>query len=229
MPLPRTEEKQDGAPLEITKNDLDNAWISARTTAGNKDKSIVCKKNGERRTGGDGSKDRWKERWRSRLLVHPKIQSSIHSHEVLSARIAVLRLRTEKKATITIVNCYAPNSVASEEDKDNFYAELESVVEKEKSYYMYICGDFNALVGNGSDGNWRLGRHGNETRNDNGFRLLDLMSSCNLFHGNSIFEKPQHRRLNLGKPERKNPFRAGPHPHESKMEFDGHHSSTFLR
>ncbi|EYC30867.1 hypothetical protein Y032_0004g1819 [Ancylostoma ceylanicum] len=104
------------------------------------------------------------------FLVHPKIQSSIHSHEVLSPRIAVLRLRTVKKATITIVNCYGPNSVASKEDKDNFYAELEAVVKKEKSYYKYICGDFNALVGNGSDGNWRLGRHGNATRNDNGFR-----------------------------------------------------------
>ncbi|EYC11218.1 hypothetical protein Y032_0051g2083 [Ancylostoma ceylanicum] len=128
------------------------------------------------------------------FMIHPRVQPSIHSHEILSPRIAVLRLRTTKNATITIVNCYAPNSVASEEDKDNFYTELEATVKKEKSYYKYICGDFNALVGNGSDGNWRLGRHGNEARNDDGLRLLDLMSSCNLFHGNSIFEKPQHRR-----------------------------------
>ncbi|EYB93987.1 hypothetical protein Y032_0177g621 [Ancylostoma ceylanicum] len=115
------------------------------------------------------------------FMIHPRVQRSIHSHEILSPRIAVLRLRTTKNATITIVNCYAPNSVASEEDKDNFYTELEATVKKEKSYYKYICGDFNALVGNGSDGNWRLGRHGNEARNDNGLRLLDLMSSCNLF------------------------------------------------
>ncbi|KIH42571.1 hypothetical protein ANCDUO_27444, partial [Ancylostoma duodenale] len=75
------------------------------------------------------------------------------------------------------LNCYALNSVASEEDKDNFYSELEAVIRKEKSYYKYTCGDFNAVVENGSDGNWRLGRHGNEIRNDNGFRLLDLISA----------------------------------------------------
>ncbi|EYB85744.1 hypothetical protein Y032_0292g1594 [Ancylostoma ceylanicum] len=111
-------------------------------------------------------------------MIHPRVQHSIHSHEILSPGIAVLRLRTTENATITIVICYAPNSVASEENEDNFYTVLEATVKKEKFYYRYICGDFNALVGNGSDGNWRLGRHGNEARNDNGLRLLDLMSSC---------------------------------------------------
>ncbi|KIH59292.1 endonuclease/exonuclease/phosphatase family protein [Ancylostoma duodenale] len=106
------------------------------------------------------------------FLIHPKIQPSILSHD--KSTFAVLRLRTENKATIIIVNSYAPNSIASEEDKDNFYTELEAVVRKEKSYYKHICGDFNALVGNGGDGNWRLGRHGNGIRNDNGFGLLDL-------------------------------------------------------
>ncbi|KIH57894.1 hypothetical protein ANCDUO_11910 [Ancylostoma duodenale] len=69
------------------------------------------------------------------FLIHPKTQPSILSHEILSPRIAVLRLRTEKKTPITILNCYAPNSVASEEDKDNFYSELEEVIRKGKSYY----------------------------------------------------------------------------------------------
>ncbi|KIH58406.1 hypothetical protein ANCDUO_11386 [Ancylostoma duodenale] len=94
--------------------------------------------------------------------------------------------------TNTIVNCYAPNSVATEEDKDNSYSELEAAAGKEMSYYKYICVDFKSLVGNGSDGNWRLRRHGNEARNENDFRLLDLMFSCNQFHGNSVFQKPQH-------------------------------------
>ncbi|KIH50013.1 hypothetical protein ANCDUO_19911 [Ancylostoma duodenale] len=38
----------------------------------------------------------------------------------------MLRLQTEKKATITIMNCYAPNSVVSEEDKGNFCLEFEA-------------------------------------------------------------------------------------------------------
>ncbi|KIH50538.1 hypothetical protein ANCDUO_19383 [Ancylostoma duodenale] len=33
-PPPRTEEEPDRAPLEISRNDLDSAWISAPTIAG---------------------------------------------------------------------------------------------------------------------------------------------------------------------------------------------------
>ncbi|KIH55112.1 hypothetical protein ANCDUO_14735 [Ancylostoma duodenale] len=84
------------------------------------------------------------------FLIHPRVQPNIHLHEILSLRIAVLRLRTKKKATITILNCYAPNSVASEEAEDNFNSELGAIVKKEKSY-KYICRDFNALIGNGSE------------------------------------------------------------------------------
>ncbi|KAK6017958.1 hypothetical protein OSTOST_02967, partial [Ostertagia ostertagi] len=95
---------------------------------------------------------------------------------------------------ISIVNCYAPTNSADEEEKDAFYHELEEVVKREKSYYKYLCGDFNAALGNGNDGNWRLGKHGEGNRNDNGTRVLDLVYSCNLYHGNSLFDKPQNRR-----------------------------------
>ncbi|RCN38125.1 hypothetical protein ANCCAN_15963, partial [Ancylostoma caninum] len=103
-PLLRTEEDQDGAPLEIPKNDLDNAWISARTIAGDENESTVCKKDSSARNSNSTYY----------CVTTPNGKVSYHH-------------------TITIVNCYAPNSVASEEDKDNFYSELEAVIRKGKS------------------------------------------------------------------------------------------------
>ncbi|CAD6185382.1 unnamed protein product [Caenorhabditis auriculariae] len=40
----------------------------------------------------------------------------------------------------------------------------------------------------------RHGKHGLGTRNDNGERLADLLDSRRLYHGNSLFEKPDQRR-----------------------------------
>ena len=90
---------------------------------------------------------------------------------------------------ISIINCYALTSAAEEEEKEEFYSDLESTITEEKSYYKYICGDLNGTVGNGRDGNRRIGNHGNEEKNENGFRVLDIIFSCNLYHGNSLFKK----------------------------------------
>ncbi|KAK6058573.1 endonuclease/exonuclease/phosphatase family protein [Cooperia oncophora] len=108
---------------------------------------VIGQKNLVRNSGGVG------------FLVNRSIESNVHSHEILSPRIALLRLKTRQKAMISIVNCYAPTNSADEEEKDAFYHELEEVVKREKSYYKYLCGDFNAALGNGNDGNWRLGKH----------------------------------------------------------------------
>ncbi|VDO21715.1 unnamed protein product [Heligmosomoides polygyrus] len=41
---------------------------------------------------------------------------------------------------------------------------------------------------------WRLGPHGTSSRNENGERLIDFLSACRLYHGNSMFRKPSNRR-----------------------------------
>ena len=58
------------------------------------------------------------------FVVHPSIVHLVDSHEVLSPRLAVLRLRSLRQKTISIINCYSPTSAADGNEMDAFYEGL---------------------------------------------------------------------------------------------------------
>uniref|UniRef100_A0A7I4Y8T5 Reverse transcriptase domain-containing protein n=1 Tax=Haemonchus contortus TaxID=6289 RepID=A0A7I4Y8T5_HAECO len=128
------------------------------------------------------------------FVVHPSVVHLVDSHEILSPRFAILRLRHTHMKTISIVNCYSPHSTADEEELDAFYDQLEEIIHNEKSFYKFVVGDFNARLGEAREEEFRIGRFGMGDRNENGNRLAGLLSAARLFHGNSFFQKKEHRR-----------------------------------
>ncbi|KAK6749745.1 hypothetical protein RB195_002010 [Necator americanus] len=119
------------------------------------------------------------------FVVHPYVVHLVDSHEILSPRLAILRLRPLRQKPISIINCYSPRSAADESELDTFYEELEE---------KFVVGDFNAKLGKATEEEYRIGRFGLEDRNENGNRLAGLLSAARLFHGNSLFMKKDHRR-----------------------------------
>ncbi|KAK6048704.1 endonuclease/exonuclease/phosphatase family protein, partial [Cooperia oncophora] len=132
------------------------------------------------------------------FLINQAVVHLVDSHKIISPRIAVLRLLTKDQGAISIINGYAPTSTATDEEREEFYQLLEDTIQNERTYYKYVVGDFNALIGTNHNGDWRLGPHGTNSRNENGERLLDLLSACGLYHGTSMFEKPTGRRWTWG-------------------------------
>ncbi|KAK6729601.1 hypothetical protein RB195_006570 [Necator americanus] len=128
------------------------------------------------------------------FVVHPSVVHLVDSHEILSPRLAILRLRPLRQKSISIINCYSPTSAADDSELDAFYEELEEVVRNEKSFYKFVVGDFNAKLGKATEEEYRIGRFGLGDRNENGNRLAGLLSAARLFHGNSLFMKKDHRR-----------------------------------
>ncbi|KAK6763451.1 hypothetical protein RB195_023953 [Necator americanus] len=78
------------------------------------------------------------------FVVHPYVVHLVDSHEILSPRLAILRLRPLRQKPIRIINCYSPTSAPDESELDAFYEELEEVICNEKSFYKFVVEDFNA-------------------------------------------------------------------------------------
>ncbi|KAK6760622.1 hypothetical protein RB195_021908 [Necator americanus] len=92
------------------------------------------------------------------FVVHPSVVHLVNSHEILSARLAILRLHPLRQKSISIMNCYSPISAADKSDLDAFYEELEEVVRNEKSFYKFVVGDFNAKLGKATEEEYSIGR-----------------------------------------------------------------------
>ncbi|VDP05470.1 unnamed protein product [Heligmosomoides polygyrus] len=69
------------------------------------------------------------------FVVHPSIVQQVESHEILSPRLAVLRIQLARQKNISIINCYSPTSAADEAETNAFHEQLEIVIRSEKSFY----------------------------------------------------------------------------------------------
>ncbi|KAK6739422.1 hypothetical protein RB195_008109 [Necator americanus] len=101
----------------------------------------------------------------------------------------VIALQESKcRRSDSIINCNSPTSAADDSELDTFNEELEEVI-REKSFYKFVVGDFNAKLGRATGEKYRFGRFGLADWNENDNRLAGLLSAARLFHGNSLFMK----------------------------------------
>ena len=95
----------------------------------------------------------------------------------------------------TIVSVYAPTNRASQEEKDEFYADLQSVIDGVAEDVLMIGGDFNARVGSSErqeeEDMWNdvRGCHGIGQINESGAVLLSWCALNSLVVMNTTFEK----------------------------------------
>ncbi|VDO21677.1 unnamed protein product [Heligmosomoides polygyrus] len=75
------------------------------------------------------------------FLVNSTVHHLVDSYKIISPKVAVLRLKTKDQGTISIINGYATISVATDEEKEEFYKPFERTVNDEKSYYKLVVGD----------------------------------------------------------------------------------------
>ena len=91
---------------------------------------------------------------------------------------------------LTILQSYAPINESSEEDKDEFYEQLQAAkVKVLKNNICLIIEDFNAKVGSdNSTYEIPMGKHGMGERNDNGTRLVEFCSENGMVITGTIFQ-----------------------------------------
>ena len=127
------------------------------------------------------------------LIMDKTSQRSLIGWEPVNSRIIRARFYSKFVKT-SIIQCYAPTEISSEEEKDDFYVKLQEQIDKTPRHdILLVMGDFNAKIGHENDGYEScMGQEGLGERNDNGRRFCDLCLENGLIIGGSVF---QHKRI----------------------------------
>ena len=131
------------------------------------------------------------------LMLAPEAHAALIGWEPVNSRIITAKFTTQKKdIRLNIIQCYAPTNDAEEEKKDDFYQQLQAVIDRRGAKDITILmGDFNAKIGMDNTGYEDImGTHGLGQMNENGERFAYLCSLDQLVIGGSIFP---HKRIHV--------------------------------
>ena len=131
------------------------------------------------------------------FILSKEAAQCLFEWEPVSERIIRARFNS-KWQQVTILQCYAPTNEATEEAKDDFYDQLQMVLEQVPCKDVKIVkGDMNVKVGIDNTGREGvMGEHGARAEmNENGERWADLCQANELVIGGTLFpHKECHKR-----------------------------------
>lgn len=157
-------------------------WSDSGETKAASGETLIysCKPATENRRSGVG------------FLISPQTRKGLMEWTPVSDRIITARFKTFAR-NITIVQTYAPTNQATTEEKEEFYLQLSTTLDKiRKGDIKIVMGDLNAKVGsNNSNFEHVMGRHGLGEMNENGELFTDLCSNHDLVIGGTIFPHKQ--------------------------------------
>ena len=138
------------------------------------------------------------------LMLSQNTAKSLLEFKPINERLITARLQG-KHGSITVVQCYAPTNDSSEDEKDQFYSSLKTVVEQVPTHdVLVVMGDLNAKIGNENAGLERaMGKHGCGKMNENGERLIDFCLDFDLVIGGTLFQHKDIHKLTWKSPDGK--------------------------
>ena len=109
-----------------------------------------------------------------------------------------MAIKLEVKGSIlNIVSVCAPQVNNSMEEKNNFWKDLDGLIESASKEERIVYGaDLNGHVGKGNIGDEKImGRHGAETKNKEGSMVVDFRKRMDLAIVNTYFKKKDEHRV----------------------------------
>ena len=125
------------------------------------------------------------------IIVNKRVSNAVLGCNLKNDRMIPVYFQG-KLFNIMVIQVYAPTSNAEEVEDEQFYEDLQDLLELiPKKYVLFIIGDWNAKVGNqetpGVTGKFGLG-----VQNEAGQRLIEFCQDNALVIANTLFQ--QHKR-----------------------------------
>ena len=124
------------------------------------------------------------------ILISEQLSSCLKEWKCENERLMKVRMRIDGK-WVTLIQAYTPTEDSEEGLKDSFYDSLEEMIARTpKNDQLVLMGDLNTGVGRDGEA-WGgvIGRHGEETKNRNGQRLLSVCAANELVILNTFFQQ----------------------------------------
>ena len=109
------------------------------------------------------------------VVLNKELGGSLISYHPINNRLIIVKLQMKQAVCLHVVKVYLPTSEHDEEIIENYYNDLQTVLDEgPHKDALIVVGDFNAKVGS-NDGNITcVGRFGLGERNGNGDHLVDF-------------------------------------------------------
>ena len=125
-------------------------------------------------------------------MVNKRVQNAVLGCNLKNNRMISVHFQG-KPFNITVIHIYAPTSNAEEAEVEQFYEDLEDLLElTPKKDVLFIIGDWNAKVGYqetpGVTGKFGLGM-----QNEAGQRLIEFCQENALVIANTLFQQRKRR------------------------------------
>ena len=130
------------------------------------------------------------------IVLREKLAESILEVKRVSDRLMAMKLEV-KRSILNIVSAYVPQVNNSLEEKNDFWEDLDGLIESISKEERIVFGaDLNGHVGEGSIGDEEImGRYGAGTRNKEGSMVVDFGKKMDLAIVNTYFKKKDEHRV----------------------------------
>ena len=136
------------------------------------------------------------------LIISKRQRNVLIEWEPISDRLIRARLDS-KYCKLTVIQCYAPTNEAEEEEKDDWYEQLQLAISKTPRHDMlFVMGDMNAKVGaDNTNREKAMGKQGCGSINENGERLVNFCLNNGLIIGGTVFPHKDVHKLTWTSPD----------------------------
>lgn len=128
------------------------------------------------------------------FLVNRSVAENVIEFHSISERIASVTIQLTKRYCMKIIQAYAPTADKPQEEIEDFFEKLGQELQRRKTQYTIVMGDFNAKVGKREQGEKYVGEHGLGIRNNSGDQLVNFATLNKLYVMNTYYKKKPQRK-----------------------------------